>query len=133
MSPGESAMARDLLERDLEAQVREYLALRGFLPVKTDAGRRYLPGRSQGGRALPPGFPDLLALAPLAEGSGLFLGALVELKAPGGQLRESQRGYGRVLEAHRIPHHLVRSLEALLRLGLPEEAEAVRRRWKEKV
>lgn len=118
-------------ESEIAHQVQIYLLRTGFMVIKTDAARRYLPGKSQGGRALPPGFPDLLALTPLLPGSKLFVGTLVECKTPTGELRASQIAFGRELDSWTIPHHLVRSLEDAERLELNLEARWVRRVLKE--
>lgn len=118
-------------EAALEHELTTYLLRTGWMVVKTDAGRRYIPGKSRGGRALPPGFPDLLAMTPLGKDAGLFLGALVEVKSATGDLRPSQIQFGRELDSWEIPHHLVRSLEQLSCLDLTTQARIVRRVVKE--
>jgi len=115
-----------MLESALEDELRTYLLRTGFMVIKTDAARRYVPGKSQGGRALPPGFPDLLAMTSIARGSRLFLGALLETKSAIGELRPSQIAFGRELDSWDIPHHLVRSLDELQELELLVEARTIR-------
>jgi hypothetical protein len=75
-----------LLEQDVARQVRDYLAFRGWRPLRMQ--RTVLPGSFQTGE---PGQADYLFLRYLTDAKpGSTLALWVEFKSPAGRLRKGQ-------------------------------------------
>jgi len=72
-----------LLEREVTGQIREFMKLKGWRPVRMQ--RTVMPGQFQTGE---PGIPDFVFLWYIKRGIAACL--WVELKRPGGKLREKQ-------------------------------------------
>lgn len=85
-----------MTERDVERQILDGLRYRGFYALLTDAAQR---DALRGKRALPVGWPDIIALK--NEG-GVTRALLIEVKRPGGKPRASQLALHQILGAHGI-------------------------------
>lgn len=72
-----------LLEREVTAQIRDFLKAKGWRPIRMQ--RTVMPGQFQTGE---PGIPDFLFIRYMGYGKGTLL--WIELKRPGGKLREQQ-------------------------------------------
>ncbi len=84
---GRKLSAGELLEKQITQQVRDFLAFRGWRPVRMQ--RTVLPGSFQSGE---PGQPDFLFLRylPGCKPATACLALWIEFKRPGGKLREGQ-------------------------------------------
>ena len=85
-----------LLEKDILAQIRDYLRLTGWLVIRLNSGA--VPARSNGRRRFirfndTPGCSDLLALR-----GGVVL--LAEIKRPGGRATAAQQSFLEEVRRH---------------------------------
>ncbi|RJF74442.1 hypothetical protein D3875_02865 [Deinococcus cavernae] len=108
---------RTVSEAQIEQQVREVFARRGYLSVKTEAGKS--------GHRLPVGFPDGLAFLPV-RGTRFALVALVELKTRSGKLSPDQVKYHALLRSHALQPLIIRDAESAD--ALAAEGRELRRR-----
>ena len=72
-----------LLEREVTGQIREFMKLKGWRPLRMQ--RTVMPGQFQTGE---PGIPDFVFLRYLKPGLAAVL--WIEIKRPGGKLRPAQ-------------------------------------------
>jgi hypothetical protein len=83
---GRKLSAGELLEKQVTQQVRDFLAFRGWRPVRMQ--RMVLPGSFQTGE---PGMPDYVFLHYLdCQPACACLALWIEFKRPGGKLRDGQ-------------------------------------------
>jgi VRR-NUC domain len=79
LSPGQ------LLEKEVTQQVKDFLAYRGWRPIRMM--RTAVPGSFSVGE---PGMPDFLFCRYLDKPMGACLALWIEMKRPGGKLRDGQ-------------------------------------------
>jgi len=101
-------MAKGLLEREVEHEIKLYLERRGWLVTKIDSGQaaRAREGRTEGKKgysSLPDGFPDLLVQR------GPFAFLLECKREVGGVLSFKQKVFHRYLREFLIPVWVVSS------------------------
>ena len=88
-------MARVRREAKISKEITEFLTLIGHIVYSTEQG--YRPAR--GGTRMSPGIPDLLVF-----GTPELPFYFVEVKAPGGKMRGSQRAFQSECERMSVPH-----------------------------
>ena len=95
------------LEKQVERAIREYLAFKGWLTIKSDSG---LVNRKDGKPRQEAGIPDLIAL----KGDRAIP---IEVKTPRGQLSQAQRRYHQTaVDEYGVRVFVVRCIEDAERL-----------------
>jgi hypothetical protein len=94
-------------EKEIEAVIIQYLMIKGWVVLKTDAGESARATKGANKRSsIYAGTPDLIALK---DGRGIA----IEVKASGGKLTDRQRQMHAYYRSASIPVAVVRSLEDL--------------------